>query len=231
MLHVAVQIKELISSNVTSAVEAASNPVKMLMNLQREIEEAISSLQRERTLASQRKTRLGAQLTQQELFEASWSDKAKTAMNHDREDLARQALMAREDCAAAITKIKDDIATADADLSEIDSAMAELEAKREDVREQARQQKTADAARTPAGTPGAAAAKADRFRGRISEMEKRTAFATEDYSGGRANASVDQEIEEMRRAGQIDTELAAMKTPAKQAPAQKAPAKKTTAKK
>jgi len=133
MLHVAVQIKELISSNVTSAVEAASNPFKMLMNLQREIEEAIISLQRERTLASQRKTRLEAQLTQQELLEASWSDKAKTAMNHDREDLARQALMAREDCAAAITKIKDDIATADADLSEIDSAMAELEAKREDI--------------------------------------------------------------------------------------------------
>lgn len=62
-------------------------------------------------------------------------------------------------------------------------------------------------------------------------MEKRTAFATEDYAGGRANASVDQEIEEMRRAGQIDTELAAMKTPAKQAPAKRAPAKKTTAKK
>ncbi|MGB3469583.1 MAG: PspA/IM30 family protein [Erythrobacter sp.] len=226
MLRVAIQVKELISSNVTSAVESASDPVKMLKNLQLEIEEAIISLERERTLASQRKTRLEAQLTQQEVREASWSDKARTAMDHSREDLARQALMAREDCAAALTRIKDDIATADGDLAEIDNAIAELEAKREDVREQARQQSTADAMRAPAGTPGAGASKADRFRGRISEMEKRTAFATEDYAGGRANASVDQQIEEMRRASKIDAELAAMKTPAKKAPAKKTAAKK-----
>lgn len=229
MLRVAIQVKELISSNVTSVIETASNPAKMLIRLQREIEESIISLQRDHTLTSQRKTRLEAQLTRAEMREADWSDKAKTAMDHGREDLARQALMAREDCTAEITTINDDIETANRDLAEIDTAISELEAKRAEVRDQARQQVAADGANAPAGTPGTAARKTDAHRSRISEMEKRTEFATEDFAETRANASVDAEIEAMRRATKIDAELAAMKSggSAKKTPAKKAAAKKS----
>jgi len=74
MLRVAIQVKELISSNVTSVIESASDPVKMLMNLQREIEEAIISLQREHTLTTQNTARLEVQLTQTELSEADWGE-------------------------------------------------------------------------------------------------------------------------------------------------------------
>ncbi|MEL6237814.1 MAG: PspA/IM30 family protein [Pseudomonadota bacterium] len=228
MLRVAIQVKELISSNVTSVIESASDPVKMLMNLQREIEEAIISLQREHTLTTQNTARLEAQLTQTELSEADWGEKAKTAMDHNREDLARQALIAREDCTASIAKIREDLATAKADLAEIETAIADLEAKREDTREQVRQQAGADTASTPAGPVGAASSKADAHLGRISELEKRAAFASEEHAKSRAHASVDEEIEEMRRARKIDEELAAMKdTAAKKAPAKKAPAKKS----
>jgi phage shock protein A len=232
MLRIAIQFKELVSSNVTSMIEAASHPAKMLLRLQREIEEAIISLQRERTLAAQRKTRLEAQATQTEMREADWSDKAKTAMNHGREDLARQALLAREDCTATLAKLRNDIAQATSDLDEVDSAIAELEAKREDVREQARNQMAADAATsssgTCAGTSGGAAGKADAHRSRIAEMEKRTAFATEDYAEKRTHAAVDDEIDAMRREAKIEAELAAMKG---EGGAKKAPAKKRTSKK
>ncbi|MFM7378214.1 MAG: PspA/IM30 family protein [Erythrobacter sp.] len=95
MFRIAIQIKELISSNVTSAIESASNPAKMLTLLQREIEESIINLTGEHTRVSQTKRRLEASLTQHDLREADWSDKAKTAMDHGREDLARQALLAR----------------------------------------------------------------------------------------------------------------------------------------
>jgi len=230
MLRVAIQVKELISSNVTSVIESASNPVKMLGRLQREIEEAIISLEGERTLAKQRKTRLEAEHTQQELRAADWSDKAKTAMDHGREDLARQALMAREDCTQTVATIADDLAALDIDLAEIDQAIADLEAKREDTREQARQQAQADAsAVAAAGATSSAAAqsKADAHLNRISELEKRTEFATEDFASQRAHASVDEEIDAMRRASKIDAELAAMKD---KAPA-KAPSKRRSAKK
>ncbi|MDJ0979031.1 MAG: PspA/IM30 family protein [Erythrobacter sp.] len=227
MLRVAIQVKELISSNVTSVIETASDPVKMLGNLQREIEESIIALQGERTRADRRKSRLDEQKTQQEMREADWGEKAKIAMDHGREDLARQALMAREDCRAALAKLDADSAAAEADLKEIDEAISELEAKREETREQILRQSAADAHHASTETVGRAPSKADRHRNRISELEKRTEFATDGSIEKRAQASVEQEIETMRRESKIDDELAAMKG----AGSKKAPRKRSAAKK
>lgn len=224
MFRVAIQIKELISSNVTSAVEAASNPAKMLTLLQREIEESIIALTGERTRVGQTKKRLEASLTQHDLKEADWSDKAKTAMDHGREDLARQALLAREDCRQAIARIKIEIAEADTSLAEIDAAMRELEVKREETRQQAKAQMAADQT-ARAGAASGGASRAEAHLNRISTLEQRAHFATEDDVPARTNASVESEIEAMRRASAIEAELAALKAAAP-APAKKASGKK-----
>lgn len=224
MFRVAIQIKELISSNVTSAIESASNPAKMLTLLQREIEESIISLTGDHTRVTQNKRRLEASLAQHELREADWSDKAKTAMDHGREDLARQALLAREECRQAITRLKDEITAADASLAEIDAAVRELEVKREETRAQAKAQIAADEA-ARAGVAGGSASRAEAHLNRINTLGQRAQFATEDEVPARTNASVDREIEEMRRASAIEAELAALKAAAP------VPEKKTVAKK
>ncbi len=222
MLRVAIQVKELISTNVTSALDSMSSSAKVLHQLQREIEEGIIALEGERTKTERNLKRFKAELAQNELREADWSDKAKSAMDHDREDLARQALLAREDCRETISKSKNDIAKAKADLKEIDEAVKELEAKREETREQAKAQSAADAETKGCGVTGVSTA--EKRLNRVSEMEKRAEFATEDTAGARTSASVDREIGEMRRASAVDAELAAMKTPAapKRAPRKKA---------
>lgn len=224
MFRVAIQIKELISSNVTSAIEAASNPAKMLTLLQREIEESIITLTGDRTRVSQSKKRLEAALAQHDLREADWGDKAKTAMDHGREDLARQALLAREDCRQEMARLKDEITAADTSLAEIEAAIRELEAKREETRAQAKAQMAADEA-ARAGTSGGASSRAEAHLNRINTLGQRAQFATEDEASSRTNASVDREIEEMRRASAIEAEIAALKasTPA---PAKKAGGKK-----
>lgn len=211
MFHVAIQVKELISSNVTHLIDNASNPAKVLHRLQREIEEAVITLGKERTLNRRAATRLETALAQNEKREADWNDKAKIAMNHDREDLARQALMAREECRETIGSLKEELAKNKADGEEIDAAIGELEAKREDVREQARAQIAADADIASTGTPGIVASKADQQLSRIAVLEKRADFATEDHAEKRGHAGVDREIEEMRRQSAIDAEIAAMK--------------------
>lgn len=224
MFRVAIQIKELISSNVTSAIESASNPAKMLTLLQREIEESIIALTGDRTRVSQNRKRLEALLAQHELKEADWGDKAKTAMDHNREDLARQALLAREDCRKEIARLKDEAAAADASLAEIDAAVRELEAKREETRAQAKAQMAADEA-ARAGSTGGAASRAEAHLNRINTLGQRAQFATEDEALSRANASVENEIENMRRASAIEAELAALKAAAP-APAKKSGSKK-----
>ncbi len=231
MLRVAIQIKELISSNVTSAIDAATNPAKMLRNLQREIEDAIVSLEREHTLTNRQMDRLKTQLAQTASHEADWSAKAKTAMDHGREDLARQALLAREESRSLVATLQLDIATAQAECDEIATTIAELEGKREDIREKALQQAAADGEHGSAGAPHHASGAADRHRGRISGLEKRTQFAIEDSANLRANASIDHEIEKLRRASDIEAELNGMKQPATARTVGKSAAKKATRKK
>lgn len=225
MFRIAIQVRELISSNVTSALDGASNPAKLLARLQREIEEALVSLHGELSRARRQKERLEAELTQAELREADWGDKAKIAMDHQREDLARQALIARDDCRKGIERLKQDIERLDADISEIEAAERELEAKREDVRQRHADQCAADG--NAAGTSGNTgfASRTERRMDHIETLEKRTAFATESSSVCRGDASVEREIEEMRRDRKIEEELAAMR---EDGPVQtkKAPAKK-----
>lgn len=223
MFRVAIQVKDLISSNVTAALEAASNPVKMLNKLQREIEEAIIVLEGERTRTQQKLKRHEAALTQNQMREADWGEKARTAMDHDREDLARQALMAREDCRETMADLMQNIETAKAELKEIDAAVKELEAKREETREQMQAQSAADGC---GGTSGdTKQSKAEKTLGRIAGLEKRAEFASEDYTSERSAANVDRELDDMRRQRSVDAEMEALEGGAK------APAKKTTRRK
>lgn len=221
MFRVAIQVRDLISSNVTSALEAASNPVKMLNKLQREIEEAIIALEGERTRTQQKVKRHEAALTQNEMREADWGDKAKTAMDHDREDLARQALMAREDCRETMANLIQDIETAKAELKEIDAALKELEAKREETRQQVKAHAAADGG---CASSGDKPSKAEKALGRIAGLEKRAEFASDDYASERSSANVERELGEIRRQRAIEMEMEALKGAGDKAPAKKAPA-------
>lgn len=211
MVRIAIQVKELISSNLTSALDGATNPVKMLAQLQREIEEALISLTGDISKARRQKDRLDAEQVRAESRIAEWNEKAKIAMDHQREDLARQALLAREDCRAGIEQIKQDIATLHEELVAMHEAEIQLEAKRDSVRARMADLRAADGS-----TSGIAARSGDSNRvskrmQHIEELEKRTDFAADDQDYHSRNASVDREIEEMSRDRAVDEELAAMR--------------------
>lgn len=211
MFRIAIQVKELIASNVTSALEGASDPAKMLAHLQREIEEALVGLHGELSKARRQKDRLDAEMTRSEQREADWSEKAKIAMDHDREDLARQALIAREDCRSGNELIKRDIQRLRADIDEIEAAERDLETKRADVRQRYADQLAADGNASGKVSNQGFFNRTERRLDYIEALEKRTDFATEDRAASRSNASVEREIEDMRRDKKIEEELAALR--------------------
>lgn len=211
MFRIAIQVKELIASNVTSALEGASDPAKMLAHLQREIEEALVGLHGELSKTRRQKDRLDAEMTRSEQREADWSEKAKIAMDHDREDLARQALIAREDCRSGNELIKRDIQRLRADIDEIEAAERELETKRADVRQRYADQLAADGNASGKVSNQGFVNRTERRLDHIEALEKRTDFATEDRAASRSNASVEREIEDMRRDKKIEEELAALR--------------------
>ena len=219
MFRIAVQVKEIIASNVTSALDGATNPAKMLRQLQREVEDAIIGLQGELTRARRRHERLAVERTQAELREADWGDKAKIAMDNRREDLARQALLAREDCRKGLDALRTDIATLAGEIGGMERALDELEAKRTETRQRLSDQLAAGGELTGKVDDDLGfAGRTDRRMDRIARMEQRTNFVTDESTACRGDAAVDREIDTMRRDRTIDAELAAMRESARLAP-------------
>lgn len=231
MFRIAIQVKELISSNVTSALDAAANPAKMLGKLQREIEEALISLTGEVAKAKRQQERLGTALTQADLEKADWSDKAKVAMDNGREDLARQALHAREDCRLSMERMKNEAEQLKADLKEMGKVYAELEAKRDDLRTKLADERTAQSGSAEnSGGSGYAQRTADRID-YLNKLEKRVEFVSGETTACRGDATVSREIEEMRLERKIDQELDALRgsDKAEPAPARKRPTRSKAA--
>ncbi|MEM7689846.1 MAG: PspA/IM30 family protein [Pseudomonadota bacterium] len=205
------KLQDMITRNVESVIEAATSPAKKLASLQREIEEAIIELEGERSRANARKVRLEGMLVQNELKEADWEDKAKTAMGHGREDLARQALMAREASQAAVEKARGELAQTHRELADIEKAMMDLEDKRTDAIERARAQAEVDALNAEMENTHPSTAKADALRSKIAGLQKRIEFAAEQFTEKQSARSIDDEIDEVESKRRIDIEIEAMK--------------------
>lgn len=224
MVHIAIRIRELVSSNISSAVASTSNPAKMLAHLQREIEEVLIGMHGDISKARRQKERKQTELEKAGWTLSDWDDKARVAMDHGREDLARQALMAREDCRSSIEVMEKDIEDLAAEIAEMEETEGQLETKREDVLQRLVDQRAVDGQ----SHLSAPSSRTERRIDHIEALEKRTSFATAGSEKNCSNASVEREIEEMRRTRKIDDELAAMKAGAapKKAAAKKVPAKK-----
>jgi phage shock protein A len=219
MRHIAIHIKELTSSNLNSLVGSAANPLKMLRLLQSELQEAVIALQGDFSRAQRQAERLETGAAQLTARAAEWTAKARTAMDHKREDLARAALLTREQTQADAERMAGEARAMAAQAGEIGEVIAELEAKLSETRERI----GAEAARS--GQPsqpaaGAAATRGERIIDRISTLEKRVDFAAQKRPDP-APAAIDEEIERLAREARVGEELAAMKAAAKPAPAKK----------
>lgn len=224
MIHIAVRVRELVSSNVDTMVGKASNPRKMLKLLLTEIEESLIGLHGDLTKTQREHGRVVERADKLAQEAEAWTAKAKTAVDHKRDDLAKSALLARENGRAQAHEAREEAETVAAQVDEIQSAVNELEAKREDV--------LARIKALPANDGGAVAShksagdsKTARRMDRIDTIERRVNFGTED-AGKAADATpadVDAEIAALQRESDIAAELAAMKKPtAKKAARKKA---------
>ena len=211
MFRIAIEVRDLISSNVSSALDKASDPAKLLLRLQREIEEALVGLTGDMSKARRYKVRLDARLEDTRARIDEWQDKAKSAMNKGREDLARQALIAREDTRLSVGKIEEEIAAVEAGLIEMQEVELQLEAKRDDVRARLADQLAADRLAPVASGNTARESSVDRRLGRIETLEKRTGYALDGSHAATRKAAVERELDDMRRESAVEDELAALR--------------------
>lgn len=217
MLHIAIQIRDLISSNVSSVADGASNPAKTLRQLRGEIEEAIISLTGDLSRARSRIQRLTADITQLDLREADWSDRAALAMQSDREDLARAALLEREKIRETIAARQLEMAASNAETQALAESIASLEAKLGEAREKLADVEQAQCAAAGAGFSASHQSRVERHLHRIDTMERRADFLTENASLPNS-AKVKAELEALKLDRKITAELDLLRAKATKAP-------------
>lgn len=222
MITIAIRVRELVSSNVDSLVSKAGEPRKMLRLLQSEIEETLIALHGDAAKAKRQRERMEDSATRLSAAAEEWTGKAKIAIDHGREDLARAALLTRE---AERAKAADATAAAEAlgkQIADAATVIADLEAKRTAIAARIAELAKAEMA-APAAAP-AADTHVDRRIDRIEELERRAGFA-EGAAEAPTPSSLDDEIASLQQASAIEAELAALKAAAP-APAKKAAGRK-----
>ena len=129
MFELALRAKELASSNLSSLIDLASNPAKMLKLLMAELEESVIALTREAATLERGAGKFTQDAEQHEAAAQSWEDKAKLAMSRDREDLARGALAERNAAHDAAKAQREAASAARDQAGGLRASAAQLEAK------------------------------------------------------------------------------------------------------
>ncbi|WP_271439395.1 PspA/IM30 family protein [Pontixanthobacter luteolus] len=217
-MQIVIRVRELVSNNVSSMVASASSPAKMLRHLRREIEEADIALHGEISKLERQQGRTEGASAKAQSDAKDWSDKAKIAMDHGREDLARSALLAREDCKINAEQHKADAESLGAKIDEAREALQQLAGKLAETDEKLREvgaaTETAPSAKQGAGSDG----QNDKRLDRISELERRVALANDQQGGSSpSHTQIEQEIAAMQRETSIDAELEKLRKSAKPA--------------
>lgn len=209
MASITAQIRILISGNLTSLMENAADPEKMLRLLRSEIEESIITLQGALTRANRQQGRLESEITRLEQSAAEWPNKARTAIENGREDLARRALQAGEAARAEVEQSRAELADLAQESAENEQAIGQLEAKLSEIRQQITR---VSADRLSPGR-SAAPSRAERSMDRIDELERRLGFAAANNSA-LLEAAIDAELDRLEQDARIDAELARLKAAA-----------------
>jgi phage shock protein A len=207
--------RDIVAANVSDLLDRAEDPAKMIRMIILEMEETLVEVRASaaRTIADQREMR--AQIGRLGRLQASWTEKAELALSKDREDLARGALVERQKAADMAAEIEAEIAALDEGLRASEGDIARLQGKLNEARTRQNAIRTRiESAQNRARMREVyAGPRVDEAFSRFELLERRADLA-EAEAEALALAqprSLEEEISELRNAGKVDAELAAMK--------------------
>ncbi len=208
MFELAVRARELASSNLSSLIDKASNPAKLLRLLMTELEESVIALTRDAAMLERGAGKNTQEAERLSAAALSWEDKARLALSRDRDDLARGALAERNAALDAAEAQREAAAAALAQAAGLRASVADLEAKHGETRARLLKvmaQIPAQAAKvTAAQARGRTGALVDRF----TALEQRIDYAARNAA---APVSLDQELAALADQAALEADMAALR--------------------
>lgn len=214
-MSVLTRITTLISANINAMIDAAEDPQKMVDEYLRQMRGELSEARAATAMAMADETRLRSQYEQNQAASDEWQQKAELAVQHNDDDLAREAL-GRKATAQTLADTfntqwqsqHDQVAELRDALAKLEAKINEAEAKREVIIAKQRRANTQDAINT--AMQSVQGLNTDDSLQRMEDKVDQH-LATSQAQADLAGQDVDSRFADLERQSQVDTDLAALK--------------------
>lgn len=129
---------DIVNSNVNAALDKAEKPEQLLRLVIQEMEEALVEVRSHAAKYIAEKKVIERKVESQTKLSADWQAKAELALAKDREDLARQALVAKNECESEIAAQQQDLDALSQALEKISEDATSLQNKLAEAKQKQR---------------------------------------------------------------------------------------------
>jgi phage shock protein A len=210
------RFKNIINANVNAKLDKLEDPEKMVRLMLSELEETLVNAKTATAERLANRTVIEQELKQAKATLDRWVHRASLAVEKDRDDLAREALVEKNRIAKRVELLESELAQMDGIVSSMQEQISKLEAKRQEIRDKQRmlierayhakeKQKVVETLKTI--DCSAACRKFNELEEKIERME-----ADAEMAGfGSAARTAEQQFAAMETDEAIENELAALK--------------------
>ncbi|PCI79328.1 MAG: phage shock protein PspA [SAR86 cluster bacterium] len=128
------RLSDIINSNISSLLDKAENPEKMIRMVIQEMEETLVEVRSGTAKVIAEKKTLSRRAEQLKKQALDWESKAELALSKGREDLAKAALLEKSNINSSVVITEKDLAKLDVTLDKLSVEIEQLQAKLNDAR-------------------------------------------------------------------------------------------------
>jgi len=128
------RLSDIINSNISSLLDKAENPEKMIRMVIQEMEETLVEVRSGTAKVIAEKKTLSRRAEQLKKQAQDWESKAELALSKGREDLAKAALLEKSSISSSVVITEKDLAKLDETLDKLSVEIEQLQAKLNDAR-------------------------------------------------------------------------------------------------
>lgn len=209
------RLSDIVNSNLTSLLDRAEDPAKMIRLMIQEMEDTLVEVRSDAARLIAEKKEAVRQLDRLATAHDEWAERAKLALERDREDLAKAALVEKAKVGetgkvieADLAALDDRLADLDADVNKLQNKLREAKAKQQTLLARTKTAKSRLNVRMTLhdGRADAALARFDSLEKKVDSIEGQV----EAYDLG-GEKSLAQEIAELEAEAEIEDELSKLK--------------------